>query len=150
TLVMVPRGPEGSISLSTFAGAHLIADLVGWIGAGRDYQPVGPSRVMDTRAASGYAGAGQRLGPRGTTALALRGAAGATAVVNVTADDATAPGYVTVWPSGQPQPDTSNLNQERAPQTVANLVIVPVGPDGTVGFFSLSGTDVIVDDIGRF
>src|SRR5262249_35480955 len=77
-------------------------------------------------------------GPRGTTALALRGAAGATAVVNVTADDATAPGYVTVWPSGQPQPDTSNLNQERAHQTVANLVIVPVGPDGTVGFFSLS------------
>jgi hypothetical protein len=147
-LVIVPVGSGGRVSLSTFAGAHLVADLVGWLDAG--YQPSGPSRVMDTRAASGSAGAGQRLGPGGTAALALAGAAGATAVVNVTADDATAPGYVTVWPSGRPQPDTSNLNQERAHQTVANLVIVPVGPDGTVRLFSLSGTDLVVDDIGRF
>jgi hypothetical protein len=71
-------------------------------------------------------------------------------VVNVTADDAAAPGYVTVWPSGQVPPDTSNLNMERAHQTVANLVIVPVGADGAVRVSSLSGTDLIVDDIGRF
>jgi len=33
---------------------------------------------------------------------------------------------------------------------VANLVIVPIGPDGTVRIFSLSGTDLVVDDLGRF
>ncbi len=150
-LVIVPVGASGGVSFATFAGAHLIADLVGWFDISGRYQSQGPARLMDTRAGSGHAGAGQRLAAGGSTALALDGAAaGAVAVVNVTADDAAAPGYVTVWPSGQAQPETSNLNQERAHQTVANLVIVPVGADGTVRLFSLSGTDLIVDDIGRF
>jgi len=147
-LVIVPVGADGNVSLATFAGAHLIADLVGWISADAAYQPSGPGRVMDTRAGSGHAAAGQRLGPGASTALALGGAG--TAVLNVTAADGEAPGFVTVWPSGVPQPGTSNLNQERAGQTVANLVIVPVGPDGAVRLFSLSGTDIVVDDLGRF
>jgi hypothetical protein len=151
-LVIVPLGTDGDVSLSTFAGAHLIADLVGWLDDAGTYQPGGPERVMDTRPGSGYAAAGRRLAAGGSATLALEATFGrsGTAVLNVTADDAAAPGYVTVWPSGQRQPDTSNLNQERVHQTVANLVIVPIGPDGAVRLFSLSGTDLVVDAIGRF
>lgn len=151
-LAIVPVGADGGVSLSTFAGAHLIADLVGWLDADGSYQAGATGRVMDTRPDSGYAGAGHRLGPGDSATLAVERAPGSSgiAVLNVTAADAAAPGFVTVWTSGQARPDTSNLNQERSRQTVANLVIVPLGSDGTVRLFSQSGTDLVVDAIGQF
>ena len=63
----------------------------------------------------------------------------AAAVINLTATDATGAGYVTAFPSGIGPPNASNLNLERAGQTIPNLVIVPVGADGRISIFTQAG-----------
>ena len=116
-----------------------------------NYHALAPFRLADTRAAAGtYAVNGPALGPAGARAVPVRGQDGvpsdaSAAVLNVTAVTPTASGFLTAFPSGGAIPATSNLNFT-AGQTVANLVIVPIGPDGQVGFYNLAGsTDLVVD-----
>ena len=59
-------------------------------------------------------------------------------------------GAVTVSPTGQPRPFTSSVNAAAAGQTVPNLVIVPLGTDGKVDFYSQRGTHLIADVVGYF
>jgi hypothetical protein len=67
-------------------------------------------------------------------------------VLNVTVTQPTASGHLTVYPDGQAQPNTSNLNWV-AGQTVPNLVTLPV-IDGVVVFYNGSpGTVHIVADV---
>ncbi|HWG73634.1 MAG TPA: hypothetical protein VG184_06235, partial [Acidimicrobiales bacterium] len=69
----------------------------------------------------------------------------ATAVVlNVTAIDPAATGYLTVYPSGEVPPTASNLNY-RAGRVVANLVEVGLGALGDVTLFTSQATDLAVD-----
>src|SRR5690606_38214727 len=56
-------------------------------------------------------------------------------VLTVTAADATAPGYVTVWPTGLVRPVASNLNVTFAGQNIPNAVIVPLGAGGQVSLY---------------
>jgi len=71
-------------------------------------------------------------------------------VVNATVTQATAPSYLTVYPSGAAPPPTSNLNFVAA-QTVANLVTVGVGADGNIQVFNVSGqTHLILDIAGWY
>ncbi|HKB31655.1 MAG TPA: hypothetical protein VKD26_12570, partial [Streptosporangiaceae bacterium] len=73
-------------------------------------------------------------------------ASGVTAVVmNVTVTGATAAGYLTVYPDGQPRSGTSSLNFVTG-ETIPNLVIVPV-VDGKVDFYNSAGTVNLVADI---
>jgi hypothetical protein len=58
---------------------------------------------------------------------AFSGASGATAVgINVTATDATAPSFLTVYPAAPTRPTASNLNFDPG-EDVPNLVIVGTG-----------------------
>jgi hypothetical protein len=66
--------------------------------------------------------------------------------LNVTATDPTAGGFLTVYPGGGTRPTASNLNF-RAGQTIANMVLVPVGPGNTVRFYNLSGTVNVIADL---
>ncbi|MFE6848118.1 hypothetical protein [Streptomyces sp. NPDC057686] len=77
--------------------------------------------------------------PAGVSAVAL----------NVTVTNPREAGHLTVFPSGQTAPTTSNLNFT-AGQTIANSVIVPVGADGKIDVRNgaWAGTDVIVDVVG--
>lgn len=116
--------------------------------AGAAYSALAPTRLLDTRVT------GSSLGPQGTTALTVVGGsvpATATAVaLNVTVTDTTAAGYLSVYPAGLSQPVISNLNWIRG-ETVANLVIVPVGGGGRVDFYNAAGsTDLVVDLEGYF
>ena len=52
-------------------------------------------------------------------------------MLTVTAVEPQTGGYVTVWPSGDPLPGTSNLNFQAA-RNVATTVVVPLGADGEV------------------
>jgi hypothetical protein len=68
----------------------------------------------------------------------------------VTADNASASSFLTVWPSGQPRPTASSLNFGPG-AAVANLVIAGVGANGKVAFYNDSGrVDLIVDVLGWF
>lgn len=116
---------------------------------------VDPTRVLDTRTGVG-APAGP-LSPGGSLDLdpsgALPSGAGTvTAVVlNVTATDSTGPGFVQVFPTGTGLAGTSsNLNIERAGQTIANLVVAPVGTGGKVTIYSQGGGHVLADVFGYF
>src|SRR5690606_33398659 len=116
-----------------------------------------PARLVDTRHPSGPANAytevphangsvvtadvAGRLGiPAGATAVAL----------TVTALSApTGPsGYVTVYPGGGALPPHSNVNVNGALDRRANLVVIPVGPGGTVDLFLFEVDDVVVDVAG--
>jgi hypothetical protein len=71
-----------------------------------------------------------------------------TVLLNVTATNPTAAGYLTVWPAGSPRPKTSNVNFTPG-QTAPNLVITQVGNQGQVSVFNSAGaTDVLADIIG--
>jgi hypothetical protein len=73
----------------------------------------------------------------------------AAVVLNITGTEATADGYVTVWPCGVPRPTTSNLNLT-AGSTSPNLVISKVGVNGTVCLYTMSGTHLLADVMGYF
>ena len=68
--------------------------------------------------------------------------------MNVTVDQPSAVSFLSVWPSGQTRPNTSNLNFS-AGQTVANLVAVKVDSRGRVDIFNRAGfTHVVADVVG--
>jgi hypothetical protein len=70
--------------------------------------------------------------------------------VNVAVTQPLSGGWLTAWPSGDPLPLASSLNFA-AGQTVANLVVVKVGPDGKINFFNGGGgLHVIADVAGWF
>ena len=71
--------------------------------------------------------------------------------LNVTVSNPLAGGFLTVFPSEASRPNASNLNFVVG-QTVANMILVPVGSDGRVALFNGSSAkvDVIVDVLGWF
>ncbi|MEZ0447803.1 DUF1524 domain-containing protein [Cellulomonas sp. ICMP 17802] len=91
-----------------------------------------------------------------TVGLTGRGGVPASGVssvaMTVTATQSRSAGFVQVVPTGGATAlgTTSNINLTGAGQTVANLVIVPVGVDGKVSFYTSSGAHVVVDVVGYF
>ncbi|MFD0369990.1 FlgD immunoglobulin-like domain containing protein [Streptomyces sp. NPDC127114] len=116
------------------------------------YEPVTPTRVLDTR--SGLGAAKAKVGPGGTVTLQVAGrggvaAAGVSAVVlNVTAVNPTQSTFVSVYPYGTQRSTASNLNAA-AGRTVPNLVTVPVR-DGKVTLYNRAGTVDLVADVAGY
>jgi hypothetical protein len=151
--VIATVGADGTIQLANeFGATHLLADVSGWIPAGSEYTALTPDRVLDTRVDKAAAGP---VGPEGTIAVKVTGVAGVPAggvsavVLNVTAVEATEPTYVTVWPSGQPKPNTSNLNVRPGIDT-PNLVIATVGTDGTIQLANQFGSLNLIADVSGY
>lgn len=149
--VIVGVGAGGKVSLLNSSGTtQLIVDVSGWFSSG--FNPRTPTRVMDTREGKG----GTVLGPGQTRTLRVAGVGGVPAngaggvSLNVTVTEPTGSGYLTVWPTGKPQPLASNLNFTPG-KTIPNSVISGVGPTGEISIFNSSGnTQVIVDIMGWF
>ncbi len=57
--------------------------------------------------------------------------------------------YLSIWPTGQPQPVVSTLNSFDG-LIVANAAIVPSGSNGAISVFVSDATDVIIDINGYF
>ena len=152
-----PKEPAGVLYHDHLAG--LPDDQPGGGGGGggaaaADYVPVVPDRALDTRANSltGYTGpkpaAGQTIQLDVTRVGTSQVPDNANAVVlNVTGTEATADGFVTVWPCGAPQPTASNLNLT-AGSTAPNLVMSKIGDGGNVCLFTQSGTHLVADLAG--
>jgi uncharacterized protein (DUF1501 family) len=153
-LVVAKVGAGGQISLrNAFGSTDLLADVLGWFPTGTGLQAVSPVRILDTRTGNGAPAV--PLGPQQTLELQVgsRGGvppAASAVVMNVTATDASALGYVTVWPAGVARPDASNINTTPG-RTSPNLVIVRLGTDGKVDLFNSAGSvDLIADVMGYF
>ncbi len=150
-MVLVGLGANGRITVFNSSGStHVIIDVAGWFSGGFD--AVKPSRLADTRGGLCCV----RLGHGDKRSIAILGRGGVpnngvTAVaLNVTVTAASAGGYVTVYPKGNPLPGSSNLNFSRD-QTVPNLVTTGLGYDGAITIYNAWGTvDVIVDVTGYF
>jgi hypothetical protein len=68
-------------------------------------------------------------------------------VLNVTATEPAAAGFVTAYPRGIGRPLASNLNFVPQ-QNVANAVIAPVGVGGSICLFTNVATHLVVDVVG--
>ena len=124
-----------------------VAFVAKFAAGGSQFTAVSPTRLLDTRS-------GAKPAADSTTNLQVTGMAGvpanATAVVlNTTATQATAAGFVTVFPTGETRPVVSNLNVT-AGQTQANLVTVKVGTGGSVSMYTDGGTHLLVDVFGYY
>lgn len=104
----------------------------------RPSQPQGASSVPKQRIAAGQHIELQVTGRAGVPATGV----GAVSL-NVTATGALAPGFVTVWGCGT-RPLASNVNY-RATTAVANAVMTPVSPTGTICVFADSDVHVLAD-----
>lgn len=111
--------------------------------------PTSPMRVFDTR--DGTGGRRGALGPGEAWRFPLTGRFGipsdAVAVaINLTAVDATQGTFVTVYPSGEARPFSSNLNPVPGAAT-PNLVMARVGVGGAIDLFNNSGSVHLIGDV---
>ena len=132
-LVTVALG-AGSFCVYSQSAAHVIVDLQGAYrpGVGARYQPLSPSRLLDSRSTGPVVSARVSL-PAGTAAVAL----------NVTALSG-GNGFVTVFPCDVGLPNTSNVNTSGG-TPVANLVVSRAAANGQVCLQTSTPMDLIVD-----
>lgn len=118
------------------------------------FAPLSPSRLLDTKDA-GSPTRGKDVVPGQQIDVRVLGrggvpAGGVSAVsLNVTIVSGGQAGYLTVWPSGQPRPATSNVNFS-AGDVVAAAATVEVGSGGNIRFISpvAGGVRVLIDVTG--
>lgn len=153
-LAIVPVGDDGRITVFASHGAHVLADVAGYLtdatappGTAGLFVPLTPVRLFDTRPDAA-------VGPGATLARQVTGLAGIPAGVagvalNVTAVDAPT-GYVTAWPAGVDRPLASTVNTLGPGDTRANAAWLPAGDGGQVNFFSMAGSHLLADAAGWF
>ncbi len=145
--VVVKPGAGGKVCVFTYADAHVVVDLDGWIPAGAGgFTGVTPTRAFDSRA-------GPTPGAGATVTVPLRPAgvpaSASAAVLNVTAVDPSAPGYLSVSPCPGAAGPVSSVNYGPG-QTVADLAVTPLGSGGTVCVQTSAASHVVVDVMGWF
>jgi hypothetical protein len=150
-----PRAAHAVVTLasSRFCVTSLVAtdvvvDVFGAYGATGTlrFNPSPPARLLDTRAGGAAALAARTVTQ--VTVPAVAGVAPQAVVLNLTAVDATAPGYVAAYPCGGAVPTVSALNVDSAAPR-ANLVQVSVA-GGKVCLFNLTPMHLVVDLAGVY
>ncbi len=138
------------------------------LGAGGEYHPVTPVRVLDTRSSGSSPTGARGFGAANAFEVQLSGAATITGgpsgvpadgvlavVVSITVAGTNRSGYLTAYPSGTAQPDASNVNF-LAGQDASNLALLRPGSNGKAtivldGASSAGGSShVIIDIVGWF
>ncbi|NNE12007.1 MAG: hypothetical protein HKN41_07140 [Ilumatobacter sp.] len=154
-LVICKLGTGGKVTIDGVGrNKHALADVFGYFTSNGDrLRATPPRRILDTR--EGLGADRRQVGPGHEVQLAVGGSGAvpsdATAVVlNVTATLVSRHSYVSVWPAGEADPGTSNLNLAPG-QTIANLVICRLGDGGALTLANpLANCDLIADVLGYF
>jgi hypothetical protein len=156
---ITPAGTNGGVNIYVTDASQVILDIDGYfVPAGTagalSFYPLTPCRLVDTRNPSGPLG-GPTMGAgsarsfpvqSGNCALPSDAAAYS---LNVTAIPQKSLSYLTLWPSGQPQPSVSTLNATTGAVT-ANGAIVPAGSGGAISAYVSDASDVVVDVNGYY
>jgi hypothetical protein len=159
--VIVPLGADGRVAIYNHGGSvDVVVDVSGWFtdasnpqATGFRFTPIGPTRVVDTRAGSGQALAGMTLGAGGVDTTSIATTAGLpanTAAVagNVTVANAAGSSFLTVYPLGAGRPTSSDLNWVPG-EVASNMLLGKLGNAGSISFFNASGhVDVVIDVCG--
>jgi hypothetical protein len=124
------------------------------------FVPITPCRVMDTRTEYNVGPKTSPLGPgevhtvnttSGNTGDCTGIPASATGVsLNVTALDATLPTFLTVWATGEPQPDASSLNPVPGAPPTPNAVTTAINGGGQFDIYNLQGNVQVIADINGY
>ncbi len=160
---VLPVDAQGRVMVDVFSTGDVIIDVLGSyhpapapVAAGR-FMPLPPARLLDTRQPSGpgnvYTEVSDAYGS--TVNVDVAGRLGipdqaTTVALTVTAlSAANGPGgYVTAYAGGTTVPPHSNVNVNGALDRRANLVVIPVGADGSVDLLLFGVEDVVVDVAG--
>jgi FtsP/CotA-like multicopper oxidase with cupredoxin domain len=156
---ITPAGTNGGVSVYVTDATQVLLDIDGYfVPAGTSsalaFYPVAPCRVADTRNPAGplggpfVPGGGSRDFPVQSSNCNLPASALAYSL-NVTAVPHTVLSYLTAWPTGQTQPNTSTLNSPTG-IAVANAAIVPAGDSGDISIYVSDDADVVLDVNGYF
>jgi hypothetical protein len=157
-LAVTKTAADGVVCAYTSGAANLIVDVSSWFEPG-EFQPLdAPQRIADSRATGAtvddrVVGGGPR--PQNSTQrVKVAGRAGVptgvrTAMLSVTAEGATQPGFLTIYPCDQPTPLASNVNYAEG-DTVANAVVSRLDGGGDTCVFNSGSTSTIIDVIGWF
>jgi hypothetical protein len=120
----------------TFSNAGFSGGCVSATAAPLEFYTLTPCRLIDTRATAGPLG-GPVLQPGALRTFTPAGSCGVPATakalsVNITVTQPAAPGFLTLYPGGQLQPQTSSINFSPA-QTRANNAVLLLAPSGALG-----------------
>ncbi len=146
-LVVSKVDRNGDVCFSAAAQTVLVVDLTGWLGpqgTNRAVDSADPVRLFDSRDAPNT-----KLPNGGQVAVQVTGGAGApvgakAAVLNITSSDASANGFVTVWPCDTSRPLASTLNPVKG-RDIPNSTMVQLDASGRVCLYTELATHLIVD-----
>jgi len=153
-LAIVPLGESGAIDVRMASVNDVAVDIVGYITGssaapgGGELRVISPTRVVDTRSGLGFgrmaAGTALTFNP----AVVPDEAAGL--LQNTVLVNPAGPTFLTTWPAGAAQPLASSNNAIVAGQVHAALAATPLGAGGTLAYYTLDSTDLVVDITGYF
>ena len=124
------------------------------------FVPITPCRVMDTRVEFNVGPKSSPVGPgevytvnttTGDTGNCTGIPTTATGVsMNVTALDASVPTFLTVWATGDTQPEASSLNPVPGSPPAPNAVTTGINATGQFNIFNLQGNVHVIADINGY
>ncbi len=157
--LVVPAGTNGSIEAYATDDTDLILDISGYFvpstqSGSLAFYPVTPCRLVDTRSAASSLGGPSLPAGRERSFPVLSSACGLPArakaySLNYTAIPKRGLGWMSTWPSGQPQPVVSTLNAPTGAVT-ANAAVTVAGNNGAISVFASDDTDLVIDVNGYF
>ena len=156
----MPAGTGGGVSVFATNDTDVILDIDGYFVPASDptaqaFYPMAPCRLVDTREGFPSVSTGALISETSRTLPLLSSSCNvpgtATAYsLNFTVIPANGTlGFLTVYPTGIPQPLVSTLNAPTG-TIVANAAIVPAGAAGSIDVFATDTTDLVVDINGYF
>jgi hypothetical protein len=145
---------EGSFNWNTRIVSFRFPGCGAVSGPPTQFIAVPPCRLVDTRQGSGGPIQGGTFQTFSLPQLAQSGgcaslSSAAAYSLNVSVVPQGPLGYLTVWPTGQPQPVVSTMNSLDG-RVKANAAVVGAGTNGAVNVFASNTTDVVLDIDGYF
>lgn len=155
----MPAGLNGAVCVFATNDTELVLDINGYFGppsdpAGLAFYPLAPCRLVDTRLAAGPLGGPSLTGNGPGRTFPIHASPcnvppAQAYSLNFTSVPKGPLGFLTTWPTGQPQPFVSTLNALTGAIT-ANAAIVPAGANGDVNVFVTNDSDLVIDINGYF
>jgi DNA-binding beta-propeller fold protein YncE len=157
---IMAAGSNGAVSVYASDTTDVALDISGYFVALPDpnalaFYPLTPCRVADTRNPNGplggpflQAGQGRDFPVLDATECNIPNTAKAYSL-NFTVVPQQTLNYLTVWPTGQPQPTVSTLNDGTG-TIIANAAIIPAGANGDINAYATDNTELIIDINGYF
>src|SRR5579863_4044356 len=156
---IVAAGANGAVSAFATDTTDLVLDINGYFVSATDtsalqFYPLTPCRVAYTRNANALLGGPFMPGGQGRAFPILSSSCGVPSgaqaySLNLTAVPRGPLGFLTAWPTGQPQPFVATLNAPTGTIT-ANAAIVAAGTGGQIDVFATNDTDLVIDMNGYF